>query len=146
MFYKASFKAWHKQVKLYIERRQWEQDQAALKEKSEQIGKKYVEVPFEVAPVITKDIVCEWDQESIYTLSDDEATPYHQQDHEDEFNKSHRSGGKLMKLSMFSSFRSQSPNVFRKNASQRMSQNKLKYPHLMAMAQAADDADDESGY
>ena len=77
------------------------------------------------------DVECEWDEESIYTLSDDEAKEYH--NYEEDL-KSHRSSVRKINPSLFASPRKKSEpdSVFRKNATRRISSNKLKYPQLMA--------------
>jgi len=80
MFYKTTFKAWHKRVGVYLNKKAHEKNQLILKEKAELKGEKYeIEEFLEPKPQL-EEIDCEWEEEQVFIISEEAAQLYRDDD------------------------------------------------------------------
>lgn len=77
MFYKTSFKAWHKQVEIYLKRKAHDKKELQLKEKAELTGERYEIKDFvNLEEEHTEVVHCEYELEKVFVISAEEAKMY----------------------------------------------------------------------
>lgn len=127
MFYKTTFKAWHKRVKVYLDRKAHEKNQLKLKERAELKGEKYTLVEYvEIKPKLIE-VECEWEEEQVFILGAEEAQQYR----DDDDIKSVKSETMKNWTEKSNNGAYESPELFRKHARNRLLSNSKKYPKFI---------------
>ena len=126
MFYKTSFKAWHKEVEIYLKKKAHDKQQQALKEKADLTGDRYEIKEFvNLEEEQTEIIECEYETEKVFVISPEEAKLY-KDDYDDIKSVKSETQKNLTQNSQHGVF--ESPENFRKLARHRLSSNTKRYP------------------